>query len=66
MPITLSFTTDDMQLAIAARFDIELTEDEVAEFLHQHQNDLEDAMSAACWDIIEDTFQDELAKYTAN
>ena len=61
--INLSYNTQDVQLAIASKFDVDLTEDEVAEFLRSRQTDMEDRMSELCWNVIEDTFEEELPKY---
>ena len=62
--INLSYSIQDIQLAIVSRFDIELTEDEIVEFLRSRQTDMEDRMSELCWDVIEDTFEEhDLKKY---
>ena len=61
--INLSYSIQDIQLAIASKFGINLIKEEVVEFVRSHQTDMKDRMGEFCWDVIEDTFQDEYPKY---
>ena len=63
MAINLQFTNRDIQNALESKFGIDLSEQEVSDFLQSHQNQIEERISELSWEVIEDLFDSELPKY---
>lgn len=64
--INLQYTIQDIKNAIESKFGLDFTEDEIYNFVREHQNQMEDRMSELCWEVIQDTVEAELAKFTAD
>lgn len=64
--INLRYTIQDIKNAVESRFGLDFTEDEIYNFVRERQNQMEDRISELCWEVIQNTFETELPKFTAD